>query len=171
MLSAIFEARRALVTAFISSRLDYCNAILYGIAACNTQRLQVVMNAAARLVTSTGRHEHITPVLHDVVHWLPVSQRIIFKIAVFASVFAVLDQPTSMTSAPHWRTFLVVLVFARQNEVNSSCQLHGRILVVAVFALLHLPSGTHYLSNCMRQLSADNNSKWTQNHLFKAAYG
>ena len=79
-----FEARRVLVTAFVSSRLDYCNAILYGVAACNTQRLQIVMNAAARLVTGTGRHEHITPVLRDVLHWLPVSQRIIFKIAVLA---------------------------------------------------------------------------------------
>ena len=42
------------------------------------------MNAAARLVTGTGKYEHITPVLRDVLHWLPVSQRIIFKIAVLA---------------------------------------------------------------------------------------
>ena len=40
------------------------------------------MNAAARLVTDTGRHERITPVLHDILHWLPVQQQIIFKIAV-----------------------------------------------------------------------------------------
>ena len=45
---------------FISSRLDYCNATLYGVAASNLRRLQVVMNAAARLVTDTGRYEHIT---------------------------------------------------------------------------------------------------------------
>ena len=79
-----FEARQALVTAFISSRLDYCNAILYGVAACNLNRLQVVMNAAARLVTGIGKYEHITPLLRDVLHWLPVPQRIIFKIAVLA---------------------------------------------------------------------------------------
>ena len=42
------------------------------------------MNAAARLVTKTGRYEHITPVLRDLLHWLPVQQRIIFKIAVLA---------------------------------------------------------------------------------------
>ena len=79
-----FEARRALVNAFISSRLDYCNATLYGVAACNIHRLQAVMNAAARLVTGVGKYEHITPVLRDVLHWLPVSKRIIFKIAVLA---------------------------------------------------------------------------------------
>src|SRR5208282_3540821 len=82
------------------------------------------------------------------------------------TVFAVLDQPTSMTSAFHWRTFLVVLVFAGQNEVTSSCHLQRRRLVVVVFALLHLPSGTHYLSNCMRQLSADNNSKMDSNPIY-----
>jgi hypothetical protein len=79
-----FEARRTLVTAFISSRLDYCNALLYGVAACYTDRLQAVMNAAARLITGVGRYAHITPVLRDVLHWLPVSQRVTFKIAVLA---------------------------------------------------------------------------------------
>jgi hypothetical protein len=79
-----FETRRTLVTAFVSSRLDYCNAILYGVAACHINRLQVVMNAAARLVTGIGRYEHVTPVLRDILHWLPVSQRILFKIAVLA---------------------------------------------------------------------------------------
>ena len=79
-----FEARRTLVTAFISSRLDYCNATLYNVANCYTDRLQVVMNAAARLITGIGRYEHVTPVLRDVLHWLPVSQRVTFKIAVLA---------------------------------------------------------------------------------------
>ena len=63
-----FDAWRALVTAFISIRLDYC------VAANILRRLQVVMNAAARLVTDTGRYEHITPVLRDTLHWLPVQQ-------------------------------------------------------------------------------------------------
>jgi hypothetical protein len=42
------------------------------------------MNAAARLVTGIGKYEHITPVLRNVLHWLPVSEQIIFKIAVLA---------------------------------------------------------------------------------------
>ena len=79
-----FEAQRTLVHAFVASRLDYCNAILYGVAACHINRLQVVLNAAARLITGAGRREHITPVLRDVLHWLPVPQRITFKIAVLA---------------------------------------------------------------------------------------
>ena len=42
----------------------------------------MVLNAAARLVVGTGKYDHITPALRDVLHWLPVSQRTEFKIAV-----------------------------------------------------------------------------------------
>ena len=41
----------------------------------------MVLNAAARLVVGIGNYAHITPVLHDVLYWLPVPQKIKFKIA------------------------------------------------------------------------------------------
>ena len=44
-------------------------------------RLQAVLNAAARLITGTRLNEHITPVLRDTLHWLPVTQRTDYKIA------------------------------------------------------------------------------------------
>lgn len=65
--------------AFIYSRLDYCNALYSGINSTSIHRLQLVQNAAARLLTSTRRHEHITPVLASL-HWLPITFRIDFKI-------------------------------------------------------------------------------------------
>ena len=43
-------ARRTLAHAFIASRVDYCNGILYGVSSQVIRRLQMVMNAAARLV-------------------------------------------------------------------------------------------------------------------------
>jgi len=49
--------------AIISSRLDYCNSLLCGIAGNLLQKLQLVQNAAARLIMRTGRRQHITPVL------------------------------------------------------------------------------------------------------------
>ena len=67
--------------AFISCRLDYCNALLYGIAYCQLQRLQSVQNAAARLVTSLRRTEHITPRILKSLHWLPIRQRVTYKLA------------------------------------------------------------------------------------------
>lgn len=67
------------VHAFITNRLDYCNALYVGLDQSSIQRLQLVQNAAARLLTSTRKTEHITPVLRSL-HWLPVCQRINFKI-------------------------------------------------------------------------------------------
>jgi len=72
---------QTLVQAFISCRPDYCNSLLYGIADSQLRRLQLVQNAAARLITGTRRTEHITPVLQSL-QWLPVRQRILFKLAV-----------------------------------------------------------------------------------------
>jgi len=66
------EAAETLVSAFISSRLDYCNSLL--------DRVQRLQNAAARLVTGTSKYDHITPVL-SALHWLPVRQRIVYKVA------------------------------------------------------------------------------------------
>jgi len=78
--SLTVDAARTLVQACIASRLDYCNAVLHGITDSLLQRLQSVQNAAARLVTCTGRCEHITPVLREL-HWLTVRRRVELKIA------------------------------------------------------------------------------------------
>ena len=68
-----------LIHALITSKLDYCNSLLYGISKKQLSRLQRVQNSAARLITLTKKREHITPVLHQL-HWLPIKQRIKFKI-------------------------------------------------------------------------------------------
>ena len=73
-----------LVSAFIPSRVDYCNAVLYSVTAKVTRRLQMVLNTAAHLVVGTGKYDHIMPALRDVLHWLPVPHRTEFKIAVLA---------------------------------------------------------------------------------------
>ena len=68
-----------LIHAFISSRLDYCNALFTGLPKKTTERLQVIQNSAARLLTRTKRREHISPVLATL-HWLPVTFRVDFKV-------------------------------------------------------------------------------------------
>lgn len=67
-----------LIHAFISSRLDTCNSLLYGLPSYLLDKLQHVQNTAARLVTRSKRSQPITPILQKL-HWLPVRKRIIFK--------------------------------------------------------------------------------------------
>ena len=68
-----------LVHAFVSSHLDYCNSLYVNLPISYIAPLQRIQNAAARLVSRTRKFDHITPVLRSL-HWLPVSQRIKFKI-------------------------------------------------------------------------------------------
>ena len=63
-----------------SSRLDYCNSLLYGVSDELLRKLQVIQNAATRVVTVAKKFDHITPVLREL-HWLPVRERIRFKLA------------------------------------------------------------------------------------------
>ena len=63
---------------FVTSKLDYCNSLLYGISSSLAAKLQHILNTAARIVTRTKIGNHITPVLKSL-HWLPVVQHCVFK--------------------------------------------------------------------------------------------
>ncbi len=73
------EATQTLVHAFITSNLDYCNSLFYGMPKYLIEKLQRIQNAAARIVNLVPKFDHITPVMIDL-HWLPVRYRIKFKI-------------------------------------------------------------------------------------------
>ncbi len=68
-----------LIHAFMTSRLDYCNALLGGCSARLINKLQMVQNAAARVLTRTRKYDHISPVM-STLHWLPIKHHIDFKI-------------------------------------------------------------------------------------------
>ena len=73
------ESKLLLVHALVHSRLDYCNSVLARLPWSLVQKLQSVLNFAARLIFGLKRFDHITPALMDL-HWLPYPQRITYKL-------------------------------------------------------------------------------------------
>jgi len=73
------EVTAQLVSAFIMSRVDYCNSVLAGLPLTTLEPLQRVQNAAARLVLSLNLRDHVKPTLKQL-HWLPVVYRIQYNL-------------------------------------------------------------------------------------------
>ena len=65
--------------AFISSRLDNCNSILFGFPDKELNKLQRIQNMAARVITLSKKRDHIPPVMYKL-HWLTIHARIVFKL-------------------------------------------------------------------------------------------
>ncbi len=77
------HAAQLLVQALVVSRLDYCNALLAGLPSNTIKPLQMIQNAAARLVFNEPKRTHVTPLFISL-HWLPVAARIKFKTLMLA---------------------------------------------------------------------------------------
>jgi len=75
------EITHRLVCAFVLTRLDYCNSLFAALPASTLAPLQRVQNAAARLVLGLKWSDHITPAFKQL-HWLPIRQRIQYKLSV-----------------------------------------------------------------------------------------
>ena len=75
------EATKLAVHTLVTSRLDYCNSLLVGISDTLLKRLQNIQRTVARLITKKRKYDSITPELISL-HWLPIRQRIAFKILV-----------------------------------------------------------------------------------------
>ncbi len=86
------HATQLLVQALVLSRLDYYNALLAGLPASSIKPLQLIQNAAARLIFNEPKRMHVTPLFINL-HWLPIAARIKFKALMF-------DYRTTSGSAP-----------------------------------------------------------------------
>ena len=86
-----------LVSAFVLSRLDYCNAILAGLPSSTLAPMQRVQNAAARLVLDLKPRDHLTSAYHQL-HWLPVRQRIEYKLCLLTHLAVTGKSPAYLAS-------------------------------------------------------------------------
>ncbi len=78
------HAAQRLVQALFISRLDYCNALLAGLPSNTIKPLQMIQNAATRLVFNEPKRAHVTPLFVSL-HWLPVAACIQFKTLMLAN--------------------------------------------------------------------------------------
>ena len=69
------ETAALLANSVISSRLDYCNSLLYGVSKYNVAKPKRFKMTFAKFVVRLDRTSHVTP-FHQKLHWLPVTYRI-----------------------------------------------------------------------------------------------
>ena len=94
-----------LASAFILSRVDYCNAVLTGLPTSTLASLQRVLNAAARFVADATSRTHVSGIMKSL-HWLPIAYRIRFKLSVLmhgTSPSYLTDATTPISSLPGHR--------------------------------------------------------------------
>ena len=70
-----------LANSLVHSKIDYCNSLLYGLPDTSIIRLQRVQNSLARVVCNSSKRSAHSNTLLKTLHWLPISQRIKYKIA------------------------------------------------------------------------------------------
>ena len=76
------DASKAVVHAFISRRVDYCNSIFSLVRTKHLHPLQSVLNAATRVISRRRKYDHISEVVHDQLNWLPITERIEYKLCI-----------------------------------------------------------------------------------------
>ena len=107
------EATATLVSAFILSRLEYCNSLLSGCPRSLILHFQKVQNNAARLMLWISKREHISPHL-AYLHWLPIDSRIKYKLA------CICYNCMSTNSPPYLSDLLKVKVYTAARQLRSS---------------------------------------------------
>ncbi len=107
-------------------RLNYCNVLLAGLPSCRIKPLQMIQNAAARLVFSKPKRVHVTPLFVSL-HWLPVAARIKFKTLMLAYRTTTGSAPTyfhslitiyipfrSLRSASEYVLAIIIIILQRR---------------------------------------------------------
>jgi len=97
------QAVLALIRALVVSMVDYCATVLVGVSGRLFDRLQLVLNAAARLIFSARRSDHISQLLYDL-QWLRIPERIKFRLCSLAFRFFMAQHcpilPTAFVELP-----------------------------------------------------------------------
>ena len=102
--------------------IDYCNCIFSRVAATHLRPLQSVLNAAARLIIKKRKCDPVTATICDVLHWLPIQQRIEYTLCDL--VYKAMHH-----TAPVYQTDLCVSLSIHKGRANFRSATHGDLSV------------------------------------------
>ena len=168
-----------IATSLIHSKLDYCNSLYLNISNQQLNRLQLILNSAARAVTKTPKFHHITPHLKSL-HWLKITQRIQYKILSLTYKSLQYNKPSSisdlLTIQPTRSTRSSAVVTLQRPSNPSSLKISDRSFYFQARALWnalphHLRSHSHSSeSHSLLSLSSSQFHKQLKTHLFLHSY-
>ena len=87
------DACQQLVSSLVMSHLDYCNSLLTSLPNCDIAKYQRIQNLAAKLVLKKSKYDSWTDAFRSL-HWLPIKERIIFKLMLLVHNALDLKSPT-----------------------------------------------------------------------------
>jgi len=126
------DVAKTVAVSIVTSRLDYCNALYCGMSSSNFDKLQRVQNTLARVILKQHKFVHVTPLLVQL-HWLPIRQRVTFKLATLTFKLIHSHQPS----------YLFELIdmyqpvrYLRSSDLNLLCA-HRTRTVLATRAFKH----------------------------------
>jgi len=139
---------KTLASSIVTSRLDYCNGVLYGTPNSITQKLQKVQNCLARVVLQQRKSCHAQPLLKSL-HWLPIIQRINVKLSTLAFKIQSTSQPEylrQLISSQHSGSSMTVKLRSSTRPLLQRSSHHSpeRHMVVVLLVQLYWLSGTIY---------------------------
>jgi len=90
------DVAQTVACSIVASRLDYCNALLSGAPAATFDKLQRAQNNLARVVCQSRGRTDASPLLRSL-HWLPVRQRVTYKVALLTHKVRTTATPTYLS--------------------------------------------------------------------------
>ena len=150
------------------SRIDYCNCLLAGAPAKITDKLQSVMNAAAKIVCGLKKYDHIVQHMRDTLHWLPVPQRVTYKLCLLTYKKSTARSPNILSNCANRlqsRNLRRRLRSSSPGDLLVPMNIPHRLLIELLLVPDQEPGTTR------RTKTLDTFKKHLKTFLFKQAYG
>ena len=157
------ETAALLANSKISSRLDYCKSLFYGVSEYNVGKWQKIQNALCRIVFRLDQTSHVTPFLQKL-HWLPITYSILLKYNLITFKAIIFSQPIYPSS-------LIKTSYLRCGNCTSlSSVSHKKVIVRQGFAMA-FPTEWKRLQQLMRsQQTITGLRSQLKTYLFRLAY-